>query len=585
MTAKPETQLGPNGHPPPARLEKLNVLEALLRLTLEHAPIQLLNVRLAACDCIKAFLDNHSGIRAHFLRRAIEGHGSGDDHIPNILTTLLRPPSNNITNDPYQTWLAAVLLFHLVFENPETKALAMKVSEGDASSGEEVVTCVQAIAGNLITGMQRNEDERISIGYLMLLCGWLYEDPDVVNDFLGEGSSIQSLIQETKQNTMSKPLIPGLSAVLLGIIYEFSSKDSPIPRGTLHELLTTRLGREFYIDKITKLREVSFIRDFEVLPQRIHSRIDGGLPEIYFDKKFVDFLKDNFGRLIRAVDRDPGLEVPVIANGVQKGISRELVDSLRAQLEDRSQAAQGLETELVNLQRKLEQEQLEHRKTKDAADRELNRIKHINETLHKTHQEEVTKLNEDNKHSRNELLRQHGEQLQAIDSELKHAYAEHERRVAKTKERHEAEVADMRGTIRKLEAALAKAEKDHVQDLQIAHEEYSSKLAEAEARSKRAEERSDEAQEAASKLESDLKSLREELRKAKSDLEESERARSSTQSELDDLLIVFGDLEAKRNQEKVCPIRFYPYHSRCLPANMLAETAQGTWRASVRGRG
>lgn len=550
LDTKPKQSNGANGNALANRFETLNVIEALLRLVLQQAPIHFLDARLAACECIKAFLETHPGIRSHFLRRAIDGHSKGDDQIPNILTILLRPPENKMAADPYQAWLASVLMFHLVFEDPEAKALAMKVTEGDASSGEEVITCIQAVAGNLITGMQRNEDERVAVGYLMLLCGWLYEEPDAVNDLLEEGSSVQSLIHETKHSIFSKTLLPGLSAILLGIIYEFSSKDSPIPRATLHELLASRLGREFYIDKITKLRESPLVRDFEVLPQTTHGT-DGGLPDIFFDKTFVDFLKDNFGRLLRAIDRDPGLEIPVISNGIQKGISRELVDSLKAQVEDKSQSIQNLESELVTSQRKFEQEQLEHRKTRDSGERELARIKHVNESLQRNHEEEIIRLNKDHENGRNDLLRQHGDQLHALDSQLKLATAEHEQRTAKTRERHEAEVKDLKETIQRLEAGLSKAEKDHVQDLQTAHEEYGSKLEKAEARSKRAQEEQQEAIERTKKLEAELKSVKDEFQKSKEELKESESARDATQNELDDLLIVFGDLETKRNEDKV----------------------------------
>jgi hypothetical protein len=55
--------------------------------------------------------------------------------------------------------MAAVLLFHLIYEDPEAKSLAMSVTEGNAEHGEEVITCVQAIAGNLIDGLQKGDDE------------------------------------------------------------------------------------------------------------------------------------------------------------------------------------------------------------------------------------------------------------------------------------------------------------------------------------------------------------------------------------------------------------------------------------------
>jgi hypothetical protein len=308
-----------NGHSTVNGIELTNVIEALLNIALEPASISLFDVRLAACECVKAFFSGHAGIRLHVLRRAIEGYKSGEDEVPNILMVLIRASDLPTAGDPYQTWMASVLLFQLLFDNPEAKELALSVTDGDASSGEEVITCIQSIASNLITSVQRREDERAVIGYLMLLCGWLFEDPDAVNDFLGEGSSVPSLIHASKATSSTAPLVAGLCIVLLGIIYEFSSKDSPVPRSKVHGLLVNSLGREIYIDKLTKLRENVHVRDFEVLPQTsIHT--DGGLPNVFFDQTFVDFLKDNFSRLQRAVDRDPGFEVSVMANGVQKGM-------------------------------------------------------------------------------------------------------------------------------------------------------------------------------------------------------------------------------------------------------------------------
>ncbi|KAI9931934.1 hypothetical protein MW887_009435 [Aspergillus wentii] len=438
-------------------LQRINVIEALLKLTLEPASIQLLDARLAACECINAFFANHPGIRIHVLRRAIDGHISGQDEIPNILSVLLTPPESRGNADPYQTWMASVLMFQLLFEDPESKALAMKVTEGDAENGEEVITCIQTIVGNLITGIQRGDDERISVGYLMLLCGWLFEEPDAVNDFLGEGSSIQSLLQETKQRGVSNVLLPGLCTILLGIIYEYSSKDSPIPRETLHKLLIEQMGREQYIDKITRFRECPLVRDFEVLPQTVGAQYDGGLPDIFFNRTFIEFLKDNFSRLLRAIDREPGLEISVITNGVERGVSREMVDSLRTELEDRSHVVQKLESEMLNLQRQFEQEQLEHQKTKDTSSLESSKTQQSNEALRKNHEQALARLEEQHKHTKNELLKQHSEQLRAIDKQLKTTSADYEQKSSKAKQRYETEVAGLQKRIQVLESELAGA--------------------------------------------------------------------------------------------------------------------------------
>lgn len=375
---------GVNGSTP-----KVYIVDGLLDLTLSVSTLQAFDARLAACECIKAYFYKHSAIRLHFLRRAIDGHTSGVEESANVLTTLLRPAPDDISKDPYRLWLAAILIFHLIFDDPDAKALAMSVAEGDASQGEEVVTCIQTIAANLINDIQRGEDDRVIVGYLMLLCGWLFEEPDAVSDFLGEGSNLQGLIQAAAQNNRNNAIVQGLCAILLGIVYEFSTKDSTIPRASLHSILISRLGRDQYIDRLTKLRKQPLLRDFEVLPQKLSSGQPGGLPEVYFDKTFVDFTKDNFSRLVRAIDRDPGFEIPVIANGVQKGISRELVDSLRAQLEEKDQSLQNVQSELVSAERQLQQENFDHRRAKESAELDISRIKNINDVLQRDHEQEL----------------------------------------------------------------------------------------------------------------------------------------------------------------------------------------------------
>ncbi|KAI9825758.1 MAG: hypothetical protein M1819_000476 [Sarea resinae] len=544
QVSSPEISGQQNGVP------KVYVIEALLDLALATSPNRAFDARLAACECIKAYFFNHTPIRLHFLRRAIDGYNEGEDGTTNVLSALIREPEAARLSDPYRSWLASVLVLHLIYEDSEAKTLAMSVSEGDASSGEEVVTCIQAIAANLIAGLQRGEDERVSVGYLMLLCSWLFEDPDAVNDFLLEGSSIQSLIQAIANSNVERPLAQGLCAVLLGIIYEFSTKDSPIPRATLHPILTSRLGREQYIDKITKLREHPILRDFEVLPQALDLDQSGRLPDVYFDKTFVDFLKDTFSRLIRAIDRDPTLEISVIANGIQKGISRELVDSLRTQLDDKVQALQRAESDLLTLEHRLSQEQADHRRTKETSVMEYNRVKGINDSLQKHHEADVKNIHALNLAALEELQKKHRATVQDLEVQLQRTRQLADDAAAKVRERNNAEVAELKASVQSLEAECEKVKKDHVQDLQTAHEEYASKVSALESRLKRAEDRADDAEGRADRAEDKRKAIESKLREAKKEASEKEEARSSAQTELDDLLMILGDLEEKRSRDK-----------------------------------
>jgi intracellular protein transport protein USO1 len=532
-------------------ISKVYAIDGLLDLAITIPSIQAFDSRLAACDCIKAYFFNHPPIRLHFLQRAIESHKSGTDKRANILTTLLTPPQAMRSSDPYRLWLASTLFLHLIYEDSEAKTLAMSVAEGDASTGEEVVTCIQAITGNLIAGLHRGEDDRVSVGYLMLLCGWLFEDPDAVNDFLGEGSSVQSLVQAVIQGGSDGVIVQGLCAALLGIIYEFSTKDSPISRPTLHTILASRMGRDQYIDKITKLREHPLLRDFEVLPQGLGANHSGGLPDTYFDKTFVDFLKDNFSRLIRAIDRDPGMEIPVVANGIQKGISRELVDSLRTQLDDKNQSLQKAESDLLTLERKLGQEQADHRRTKESAAVDISRIKSVSEGLQRHYEIEISKIREDNDTAMQKANMEHQISTHELENRILRIKQEADDDAMKARKRNDAEITDLKGVVQKLEESLAKADRDHILDLQTAHEEYSTKLEALEARVNRAEERAQEAEDRRNRAERDARGAESRAAKAEKQLQEKEEARMAIQSELEDLLMVLGDLEEKRAKDKV----------------------------------
>lgn len=670
--ATPKASSVNSGTSTPSHVEMSNVIESLLELTLESGATPYFDVRLAACNCVKAFFDGHSGIRGHVLRRAIEGHRSGDDAVPNILTVLLEPPNTRANQDSYQQWMAAVLLLHLLVDNADSKEAALKVSdreaETDTDEDYEDVTFIQSITSNIVAGVQHPEDERALIGYLMLLSIWLFESPDAVNDLLGEGSNVQGLISAVKVSSPTMPLVAGLCTFLLGIVYEFSNKDSPIPRATLHSVLQKGLTREVYTDRLTKLRESPFVRDFEVLP--ILS--DSGLPEVYFEQTFVEFFKDNFSRFLRAIDREPGFEVSVMMNGVQKGVSRELVDSLKAQIEEQKASLESTTAELASVQQKLEQEVLEHRRTKESTASELNRIKHINQSLQNNHEEESQVMQQNFARQKTVLTNTHEATLSQLRTEhavtledlgRKHKaekdYLEQrrtalEKEVARQKEnlakqqsemekatahaRHiqneqQAEIRSLHKALKSFEEQLSKARSENEAALHSARADLENKLQQAETNAavaakkvreaaglidssqkeakelqsnlNRAEARASQAEETLQSLQIDVKqsksakdkaeqSLRStktglekaeaeakdfktQLQKAKKELDAEKAAskkkpgktvdpaispkeledlrataakQKDTQTELDDLLVVFADLEARRAADK-----------------------------------
>ncbi|KAH8677704.1 p115 like vesicle tethering protein [Xylariales sp. PMI_506] len=613
---------GINGRTNGTSVTLVYVIDGLLDLTLSVGLLQAFDLRIAACQCLKAYFHNHPEIRLHFLHRAIEGFNSGREETGNVLTTLMQPsimPVTSSPTDPYRHWFAAIILLHLLFDNPEAKSLAMAVTEGDAESGEEVVTSIQTITAHLIGGLSRGADDRIIVGYLMLLIGWLFNDLDGVNDFLGEGSNLQGLAQGAQHPTNSD-LVRGLCAMLLGVVYEFSTKDSPIPRPALHEALLSRIPREKYIDALDKLRSHPFMRDFEVIPQK--ADVESGLqPDVFFDETFVYFFKDNSSRIIRAIDRDPDLEVSVLANGVQKGVSRELVDTLRGEIAEFKRKFEDAIADRETSGQRLGQLEADLRR----ATEELARVKVINEALQR-HVDAAERKNQDYEQSNKDLARKgedlgkalerkvaeiksfeirhkqqleakeasHREQLESSKREAQTAteaiHAEYDTKQAelqrqleyikktseaeanRTQRRAEAEKADLRATISRLEVDVMKANKTHSQELQAARDEAASKLAEAVAAAKKAEERSkdleaqlkaakahaeeletqleDRTQELEAEKEDTVQKLTSQLTKKDSELKKKDEEKAATQTELDDLLMVFGDLEEKVEKYK-----------------------------------
>lgn len=602
--------------------------------------MSLFDVRYAACECVQAYFYDHTEIRMHFLHRAIEGHMSGADETVNIITIMVNGPGSQQSNEPYRIWFASLLVLHLIYDNTDAKKLLMGISEGDAESGEEVVTCIQILTGNLIAALQASEDERICIAYLMLLCVWLFDEVDAVNDLLLEGSTVHSLIQVLKRPQKGREVVQGLCCLLLGIVYEFSRKESPMPRRSLAPLLSTGVGREQYVQHISRLRQDRQLRDFEVLPQNLSSSINGTLPEVFFDQTFVDFAKDNFSRIIRAIDRDPGREVLK----QHEGVDRDLVDSLRSQIQDTTEALGRAEADKAAAEHRLSQEQADHRKTADASKNELGRIKSINGALQRGHEAELERLEsahhiaisntterqkrdlEESQRRIQELRAENARHLETATAQHKHevdqlhirvqrtqteaahaaersteqyrqtleqtrsvamkettqaaeqhqqALAESEAQLAKVRAaavkqtesaatRHEEALANWERHAKDLETKL-KTANDRIEALQHDHELDADSLRDREAQiqsltqaSKHMEEIIERHVANIHKLEAQLissegrvKTASEKERAAQGKLQEKEEARQAAQTELDDLLILLGDLEEKRVGDKV----------------------------------
>ncbi|KAK5684004.1 Vesicle-mediated ER to Golgi transport protein [Elasticomyces elasticus] len=354
---------------------RVYIIEALLDLALSK-PLEDPGLRSAGCGLILAYLAGHERIKRHFLQRAIVGHGEGES-AANALNSLLHPEGGDAAGVVFASWIVA----DLIAENVEAKSVLAGVKEGGEEEGEDEVTFIQACGAQLQSALQG--DERVIAAYASLLTLLLWDFADGVNDLLAEGSGlVQALLTAAGSSTIEDPMIAGLAATLLGTIYEFSTKDSAIPRRTLAPLLTQKLGRGKYLDALTQLRREPAIRDFELE--------DAGV-ETLLDRNFVELFTLEFSRLRRAIDKDPGIEVLPFAD-VEEGVDRDVLDELRQQVQTAKEALAAAQQESQAAGQQREQERMQAAKELQTVSAEVERLGRINRAIQLGHENELEGL-------------------------------------------------------------------------------------------------------------------------------------------------------------------------------------------------
>ncbi|KAF1911432.1 p115 like vesicle tethering protein [Ampelomyces quisqualis] len=617
---RPIVEPAVNGASSLNNIASVYVIEALLNLVLTPAPNELFDLRNSACECVRSYFYHHMQIREHFLNRAIGGHEGGDE-TANALTILMAGVQGSSMSDPYRLWFASTLIYHLIVGDIRAKDTLMQVKEGDAESGEEVVTCIQTLTANLIASLQLGEDERISIAYLMLLLEWLYEDAAAVDDFLGEASSLQSLVQATLTPGEDRVIIRGLCAALLGVVYEFSTRDSPVPRRDLQPVLHSKLGREKYLEAISELRQHPLVRDFEVLPRTGGG--SGSLPSVFFDEMFIDFLKDNFSRLTRAVDRNPNIE----QHQDHDGVDRDVVDALRGERDEKEQTIQELKTQLMTLEQKLDQESADHRRTQQSADEQRNTLKKINDKLHDDLDKEIENRDREHKQATLEIENKHKLQVVALNNKLQQAMKESMVAISRTKQEYDERLHESNRTQTEIDRRLELSEKARIEALETirileqTQQQTRTEIAtitetlqnlqkhvhDSEAQVKGLKQENEDLQSTIEKLKTESQELKtkvqdqtwkvkdaeEKLRKAETSgksakenksnelkalqekLRAAEKNTEEKQTELDDLFVILGDLEEKRSKDKVRPFRqSFCYRVLMTPRNASRSSAR-----------
>ncbi|WVR06834.1 hypothetical protein IAU60_003870 [Kwoniella sp. DSM 27419] len=332
-----------------------------------------------------------------------------------ILSGLLELPQSSAEPfDPYRSLFSCLLLSHLIRNSEHAKKLArdINIPLGDSDSAiaddDDKVSLVQLVVGNLMmaareqtecvnraaregltAGLAEEEDwTRVMVGYLVLLCTWLWDSPKTVKEFLSESANLQVLIQPITQATGIDPLVQGLSAFLLGVCYEFNREPGEITRATLHPILHSRIGPDQFVSRMARLREDPRFR--AVQPDAFDTEgteamavpedgeeVDEGL-ELWFDWAFVDFWKNHYYTIQRSIAIDPDA---VRGSGpVDDGETAAIIMTLRQKLKAQTD-------EVVQLQSKLEAMTKENKQEKDTLVQEVDNLSQQIATLSTQFQE------------------------------------------------------------------------------------------------------------------------------------------------------------------------------------------------------
>lgn len=307
---------------------------ALVNWALLINSVHVFEIRLAAVHCLSCFFKSNSEAKLAFVNDQIKARSNpsyyqelqnalNDDEqsnqpepsdsqsqptpIANIFSTLM-DFDTDVKLNPYSVWFAANILVNIIEDCPEVRELVRSLKDGDSDNGEEVLTIIQAVAGKLTANLE-SSDPRIAIGCLMLLSFWLFEDFDAINDFLLDSSIIKSILGFLSKNSSeSSQLVHGLATIFVGIVYEFSTTLSPIPRASLFELVTKALGADNYSSKVKQFKENPVFKNYDGSIETGFERDSTGLPELFFIPEYVELVKENFFVIKRALFRGPEFE-------------------------------------------------------------------------------------------------------------------------------------------------------------------------------------------------------------------------------------------------------------------------------------
>ncbi|SJM86905.1 related to Intracellular protein transport protein USO1 [Zygosaccharomyces bailii] len=281
------------------------IVKLLLNWTFYTNSVHLFSLRVASLELLKSYLHSDGEIQISFLSQEIKDYNGKElTSIKCNLFEAILDYDLELKLNPYKLFFAADLFMYLfesdTSENDGLREMTRKVTTGSGLDEEEQLSSIQALSELIITSLT-SEDIRIPISYITLLIFWIYGDQNALNDFLSNRGVIQSLLSFSYQVESDDITVKCLVTMLLGVSYEFSSKNSPFPRRQYFEYITKTLGKDNYFSRISQFKNDSM---FAKAPKEIGLNPafdETGLPRVYFSPYFVAFFTENYYRIKTAL--------------------------------------------------------------------------------------------------------------------------------------------------------------------------------------------------------------------------------------------------------------------------------------------
>lgn len=395
------------------------IVKLLLNWTFYTNSVHLFSLRVASLELLKSYLHGDGEIQISFLSQEIKDYGGKE--LASIKCNLFEAILDydlELKLNPYKLFFAADLFMYLfesdTSENDGLREMTRKVTTGSGLDEEEKLSSIQSLSELIITSLA-SEDIRIPISYITLLILWIYGDQNALNDFLSNRGVIQSLLSFSYQVESDDITVKCLVTMLLGVSYEFSSKNSPFPRKQYFEYITKTLGKDNYISRISQFKNDSM---FAKAPKEIGLNPafdETGLPRVYFSPYFVTFFNENYYRiktaLLHSCEEEPYAKISYET-------FEELQNECHMLKQDLKQIESDSSASLLELNEKLNTLREEHESlAKSHDDLQQNSAK-IKMQLSKTTQQlkETEALLKETSDDKDKLLSEKSENVKALEN-------------------------------------------------------------------------------------------------------------------------------------------------------------------------